>query len=79
MIRLPYTDLVNEMHLENWASIQDQRRNSNQCMPPERRWVESGRELSTVSAALYAGRSLVLSSWYRYCGTYNSPTDNTQA
>ena len=29
------------------------------------------------SAALYAGRSLVLSSWYRYCGTYNSPTDNT--
>ena len=27
------------------------------------------------SAALYAGRSLVLSSWYRYCGTYNSPTD----
>ena len=31
------------------------------------------------SAALFAGRSLVLSSWYRYCGTYNSPTDNTQA
>ena len=29
-ICLPYTDLVNEMHLENWASIQDQRRNSNQ-------------------------------------------------
>ena len=26
-IRLPYTNLVNEMHLENW----DQRRNSNQC------------------------------------------------
>ena len=48
-------------------------------MPLERRWVESGRELSTVAAALYAGRSLVLSSWYRYCGTYNSPTDNTQA
>ena len=22
---------VNEMHLENWASIQDQRQNSNQC------------------------------------------------
>ena len=31
--------------------------------------------VSTVAAALYAGRSLVLSSWYRYCGTYNSPTD----
>ena len=30
-IRLPYTDLVNEMHLENWAGIQDQRQNSNQC------------------------------------------------
>ena len=30
-IRLLYTDLVNEMHLENWAGIQDQRRNSNQC------------------------------------------------
>ena len=48
-------------------------------MPLERRWVESGRELSTVAVALYAGRSLVLSSWYRYCGAYNSPTDNTQA
>ena len=47
-------------------------------MPLECRWVESGRELSTVAAALYAGRSLVLSSWYRYCGTYNSPTDNTR-
>ena len=47
-------------------------------MPLERRWVESGRELSMVAAALYAGRSLVLSSWYRYCGTYNSPTDNTR-
>ena len=34
--------------------------------------MESGRELSTVAAALYVGRSLVLSSWYRYCGTYNS-------
>ena len=45
-------------------------------MPLERRWVESGRELSAVAAALYAGRSLVLSSWYRYCGAYNSPTDN---
>ena len=29
-------------------------------MPLERRWVESGRELRTVAAALYAGRSLVL-------------------
>ena len=48
-----------------------------QSVPLERRWVESGRELSMVAAALYAGRSLVLSSWYRYCGTYNSPTDNT--
>ena len=48
-------------------------------MPLERRWVESGRELSTVAAALYVGRSLVLSSWNRYCGTYHSPTDNTQA
>ena len=28
------------------------------------------------SAAPYAGRSLVLSPWYRYCGTYNSPTEN---
>ena len=27
--------------------------------------MESGRELSTVAAALYAGRDLVLSSWYR--------------
>ena len=27
-------------------------------MPLERWWVESGRELSTVSAALHAGRSL---------------------
>ena len=31
-------------------------------MPLERQWVESGRELSTVAAELYAGRSLVLSS-----------------
>ena len=69
-IRLPYTDLVNEMHLGKIRG----------GIPIiERRWVESGRELSTVAAALYAGRSLVLSSWYRYCGTYNSPTDNTQA
>ena len=47
-------------------------------MPLECRWVESGRKLSTVAAVLYAGRSLVLSSWCRYCGTYNSPTDNTR-
>ena len=49
------------MHLENWADSRSEA--EFQSVPLERRWVESGRELSTVAATLYAGRSLVLSSW----------------
>ena len=58
-----YRSLI-EMHLENWARY-SRSEAEFQSVPLERRRVESGHELSTVAAALYAGRRLVLSSWYR--------------
>ena len=64
-IRHPYTDLVNEMHLENWASIQDQEAEF-QSVPLERRWVESGRELSTVLQ-----RFTLAEAWRFLLGTGN--------
>ena len=69
-----------------------------QSVPLERRWVESGCELSNAKyvasrrgdarLAKYGCCSalrwqkpgpffLVQVLWHRYCGTYNSPTDNT--
>ena len=53
---------LNEMHLENWAQYLRSEAEF-QSVLLKHRWVESGRELSTVAAALYVGRSLVLSSW----------------
>ena len=50
-IRLPYTDLVNEMHLENWAQYSRSEAEFH-SVPLERRWEESGHELSMVAAAL---------------------------